>query len=321
MKILTPINNINRIEPLVEAGADEFYFGFANDEDFKIFGEYFELNRMSGFRKYANRFTYDDTINLIKEIRKSGKDSYATINSSGYTQDALNHIEKYIAGLINAGVTGIIVSCPEVLDIVNKHGGNSVISCVGAAYNANTVRFFQKHGAKRIIVPRDLSIDEIEKMKRKVPDMEYETFIMRNGCILSDGNCLGLHQFEHGGICNSIRKSEKQFITSDASYLDLLSYTHSSYDKCLFKQACSLCGIYRMIKIGITACKMVGRVDKEDQVLKDMILVKKNREIALNCETEREYFNKMVFPDHCEEICKYGYNCYFPEIVNHNVRA
>lgn len=231
-------------------------------------------------------------------------------------QQALLYLEKYVSGLIDAGATGIIVSCPEMIDVVRRNGGNPVVSCVGTVYNSASVRYFQELGAVRIIVPRDLKMEEIAKMKNEVPNMEFETFIMRNGCILSDGNCLGLHQFEHGGICNDIRKSEKRFMVADEHDRNKLVETQKKYDACLYKHACALCGIYRMIQIGIDACKMVGRVDRPDQVLEDMKIVSENRKIAMQCWNENEYFEKMIIPDDHENICKLGYSCYFPEIIN-----
>lgn len=320
MNILAPINDISRIESLIDAGADEFFFGFYNNEDMDRFGRYFELNRMSGFGRYANKFNYDDSIELIKRINETGKDSYVTLNSSGYTEDALKYLEKYVAGLVEAGTTGIIVSCPEMIEVVKKNGGHPVISCVGTVYNSASVRYFQELGAVRIILPRDLTMDEIAKMKKEVPDMEYETFIMRNGCILSDGNCLGLHQFEYGGICSSIRKAEKQFAVTYESDRDRLVRTQKLYDTCLYKHACAVCGIYRMIQTGIDACKMVGRVDRPNQVLEDMKFVNTNRTIAMQCLSENEFFERMVLPDDYKEICKLGYTCYFPEIVNPRAR-
>lgn len=320
MNILAPINDSSRIEMLIDAGADEFFFGFYNEEDLDRFGKYFELNRMSGFGRYANKFSYEESIQLIKKIKETGKDCYVTLNSSGYTESALNYLEKYVKGLIEAGVTGIIVSCPEMLNIVKKYDGRCVISCVGTVYNSSTVRFYKNLGADRVIVPRDLSMSEIEKMIKEVPDMEYETFIMRNGCILSDGNCLGLHQFEYGGICSSIRKAKKHFVVTERSYREQLKQTHTLYDHCLYKYACAMCAIYRMVHVGISACKVVGRVDKPDQVLEDIKLVNKNRNIAVRCSSEREFLEKMVLPNDYKNICEHGYSCYFPEIVNPRVR-
>lgn len=319
MKILAPINDSNRIEALIEAGADEFFFGFYNDEDMEQFGEYFELNRMSGFGRYANKFSYEEAKELVKQINEFGKNSYVTLNSSSYAESALTYLEKYIVGFINTGVTGFIVSCPEIMEIVKKHGGQCVVSCIAAVYNSSTARFFKNLGASRIIMPRDLTIHEIEKIKNSVPDMEYEAFIMRNGCILSDGNCLGIHQFKYGGICNSIRKARKCFYATK-DYMKQLSETHDLYDNFLYKNACAICAIYRMVDIGIDACKVVGRVDKPEQVLKDIKIVDENIKIAMKCSSEDEFFNNMIFP-YDKTKCSSGYSCYFPEIINQRVRS
>jgi len=51
-----------------------------------------------------------------------------------------------------------------------------------------------------------------------------------------------------------------------------------------------------------------------------MHFVRKNREIAMSCLTEEEYFEQMILPDGYEQICNCGYSCYFPEIVNKRAR-
>lgn len=320
MNILAPINDAGHLLSLINAGADEFFFGFSEDADTEAFGKYFELNRMSGFGRYANRFTLDESVALVRQIAELGKSSYVTLNSSGYTEQACRRIRGYVDKLVNAGVTGCIVSCPELLEVVRECGGSAVISCVGTVYNEADVRFYKSLGASRVILPRDLSMAEIAQLTERIPEMEFETFIMRNGCILSDGNCLGLHQFEHGGLCKDIRNAEKRFITDSADGLDALQATQKLYDDCLFRYACAACAIYRMISVGITACKMVGRVDRPNQVLKDMFFISKNREIAMDCASEEEYLERMLLPDGYEQICSRGYSCYFPEIINKRVR-
>lgn len=94
MNILAPINDAAQLKPLIDAGADEFYFGFFEDSDTEVFGEYFELNRMSGFGRYANRFTLSEAVSLVRQIAALGKDSYVTLNSSGYTEQAIQRIQS-----------------------------------------------------------------------------------------------------------------------------------------------------------------------------------------------------------------------------------
>ena len=321
MNILAPINDISLLPELIAAGADEFFFGFFNEKDPDLFGKYFELNRMSGYGKYANSFDIESAVTLIKQISTLGKDSYVTINSSGYTDEALERVREYIKILVEAGVTGCIVSCSELLEVVRQCNGKAVISCIGTAYNEADVRFYQALGATRIILPRDLSLSEVSVLKKRIPDMEYEVFAIRNGCILSDGNCLGLHRFEHGGICKDIRHSKKHIFAENESVHTAMQSTQDLYDNCLFKHACAACAIYRMLSIGITACKVVGRVDRPEQVIKDIQFIQKNRNIAQTSADEEEFFAKMILPEGYESICVNGYSCYFPEIENKRIRS
>ena len=69
MKILAPLNAIHYLQPFIDAGADEFFLGFYEEADENRFGRYFELNRMSGFRRNSSRFTFKETIDVIKEIK------------------------------------------------------------------------------------------------------------------------------------------------------------------------------------------------------------------------------------------------------------
>lgn len=319
MKILAPLNDLNYLEPFMEAGADEFFMGFYEEKDEERFGRYFELNRMSGFRRNSSRFTFDEMLRATELIKSKGKEVYITFNSSGYSEEALQYMEKYVRALVDAGADGMIVSCIEAMDMVERMGGKSVISGIGAVYNENTARFYQKHGAKRIIVPRDLTMQEIAEIKKAVPDMEFETFIMRNGCLLSDANCLGLHLDKHGGICLSIKKSEKVFHVSEKKRMEMKK-TQELFDTCLYRTACGLCAIYSMLQADVTACKVVGRLDNHEKVFDDIKLVRDNIEIAKSSSSEEEYMSNMIFPDNSENICSRGYSCYFPEIVNKRVR-
>lgn len=314
MKILAPLNNIDYLDAFIEAGADEFFLGFYEEANEVKFGRYFELNRMSGFRRNSSRFTFEEIKRLVKEIKSRGKSAYITFNSSGYTEDAIRYMEPYIEGLVEAGVDGFIVSCLEMMDLVHRKCGNIIISGIGTTYNQYTAEFYKKYGAQRIILPRDLTMEEIKKIIKTVPGIEYEVFIMRNGCILSDGNCLGLHLNRHGGVCKSIRESEKVFSCSSEEQLQRLKETQRDYDHCLYKNACGICAIFSMIHAGVNACKVVGRLDNHDRVLEDIRLVKENINIALSCKTADEYLANVKIPNSYKEYCT-RFSCYYPEIV------
>lgn len=319
VKILVPLNHIERLPDYSQAGANEFYLGFHCDSWQRRFGEYADLNRLTGFRNLANPHNFQEILEIIQEGKKKDLAIYILFNSSLYSREQLEWVQAYMEQLKEVEVEGIIVSCFELLILAKKIGLFTIISTIAGVYNEDIARFYQEHGANRIILPRDLSVDEIEDIVHKVPQLEYEVFMMRNGCAFSDSNCLGMHRNERRSICGELRNSK---ITTNIRGKDdydprKAEKNNQLYCKEFHTISCGLCSIYRFVKLGITAAKIVGRSDEWKHICKDISLVKQNIEIAKSCSSQEEYLRQMVWPEDHEEVCRTGLSCYYPEIRFH----
>lgn len=317
MKALVPLNNMEHIDDYIEAGAGEFYIGFYDEAWREKFGEYADINRLTGFKENANPYNLEEVIDIINSVKEKGAMIYVTFNASLYEEAHLSYIKAYMKRLKEStNLDGVIVSCPELVDIAVNLGINVVVSTISGVYNSDIAKFYINLGAKRIILPRDLSITEIEAITHSVPDVEYEIFMMRNGCRYSDGNCLGFHRSEKSAICGCIGGANRNlhleggdFKTKHAVELNDIVYTQSFHNN-----ACGLCSIYRFVKIGIAAGKIVGRSDEWQYICQDIRLIKQNVEIAQACQSEEEYLEKMIFPNDSALKCKMGLSCYYPEV-------
>lgn len=316
MKVLVPLNNIEHIDDYIEAGAEEFYIGFYDEAWWEKFGEYADINRLTGFKKDANPYSFDEVLGIISQVKQKGVNIYVTFNSSLYSQEQLDYIEGYFVKLKETPLDGVIVSCTELVEMAQKLGIDSVISTIAGVYNSDITRYYCELGAKRIILPRDLSTKEIEEIVHKVPDTEYEIFMMRNGCRFSDANCLGFHRSEKASICaclgnagRDLKLDGKNFKEKHEIELNDMVYTQNFHHF-----ACGVCSIYRFVKLGINAGKIVGRSDEWQNICHDIRLIKQNVEIARNCQSEEEYLERMIFPDDQTFMCKMGLSCYYPEI-------
>lgn len=316
MKILVPLNNMEHIDDYIDAGAGEFYIGFYDEEWTNKFGDFADINRMSGFKENANPFSLEEVIEIITKVKEKGMLIYVTFNSSIYSEEQLSEIKKYFIALKEGGVDGVIVSCIELVEIANQLELSAVVSTIGGVYNTQIARFYKDKGTKRIIIPRDLSVDEIEAIVKEVPDVEYEVFMMRNGCMFSDANCLGMHRNESCSICGSLVSVDSEIRLKDNSFkkrhnveLNDLIYTKSFHE-----YACGLCSIYRFVKMNITACKIVGRTDEWKNICNDIRYVKQNIEIAEKCKSQEEFLEQMQLPEESRRMCKLGLSCYYPEM-------
>jgi len=122
---------------------------------------------MSGFLEIANNCDFNMVLNAIDEVKELNKHLYITFNSSIYSMEQLNYIENYFRVLKDKKADGVIVSTIELVHLARKIGIPSVISTIAGVYNSDITKFYKECGAKRIILPRDLSIEEINQIVLK----------------------------------------------------------------------------------------------------------------------------------------------------------
>ncbi|MBE6024193.1 MAG: U32 family peptidase [Cellulosilyticum sp.] len=316
MNVLVPLNNIDHIDDYIEAGAREFYIGFYDEAWWEKFGEYADINRLTGFKKDANPYNFEEVLEIIRQVKQRDVQVYVTFNSSIYNQEQLAYVEGYMQRLKETPLDGVIVSCAELVEVAKKVGLSAVISTIAGIYNSDLTKFYCDLGAKRVILPRDLSIKEIEEIVKKQPNVEYEIFMMRNGCRFSDSNCLGFHRLEKTSICACVGNAGRDLGVKGKGFKEKheVELNDIVYTQNFHNMTCGICSIYRFVKLGITAGKIVGRSDEWRNICEDIRLIRKNVEIARSCETEEEYLERMIFPNGHETMCKMGLSCYYPEI-------
>lgn len=319
MKILVPLNEFHHFEGFYEAGAREFYLGFYDEEWSRKYGIYHDINRLSGFGKMANQYSLQELCQEIEELghrrERTETSIYLTINASVYSTEQMKDLKDYIERLAMSGIDGVIVSSLELTMLAKEIGIPAVISTIAGVYNADAVKVYQEHGAKRVILPRDLSIEEIRTIVEQVPEMEYEIFLMRNGCAFSDSNCLGFHRQEMCSVCSSLSRAKVSLYPAmDYKTEHDTLINHEIYGKYFHDMTCGLCAIYRFLQMGISACKIVGRAEEYEAICKDIRYVANNMGIARRCKSEDEYLSLMQFPDNKQELCRLGLSCYYPEV-------
>lgn len=316
--ILVPLNSRENIDHFIKAGADEFYMGFFDESWTNICGEYSEINRMSGFKSVANRYQFAELLDIVKCVKDKQRDIFVTINSAAYSPREMDLLSGYFEKLADAGADGVIISTPELVRKALEYKLKPVASTMCGIYNSDIASLYKKIGVDRMIIPRDLSSMEIQKMTEKNPDVQYEVFLMRNGCQFSDSHCLGFHRREHGSMCGALNGGRIHIFSQnnggfksrhDIELNDLL------YRGAWHKQAaCGLCALYRFVHMNIAAYKIVGRADDEKKVLRDIELVRENILLAKEATSEEEFLEKMRLIDNSYSGCKCGFGCYYPEI-------
>lgn len=316
MKILVPLNNTDNIADLVAVGADEFYIGFYDSSWKSNSIDYYDLNRMSGFAEDANKYSLSELIVPVEMVHCLGKKIYVTLNSPYYGANQLSRIQEYLKVLKDISVDGVIASDIRVIELCARIGINAIASTMCGIYNSQILSRYVEAGVKRAIIPRDVSLKDVEMIVSRFPNIEYEVFMMRNGCKFSDSNCLGLHCYPRGALCRTLKRSKKQIggigETFDLRQKVILNET-------LFRElyefeACGMCALFDFLKMKIYSLKIVGRAAEQNEILASVTLLKRNIEIAEKSSSRDEYLENMIFPPNKNKICFMGLSCYYPEI-------
>ena len=176
IELLAPAGDLEKLKMAILYGADAVY----------IAGENF------GLRTASKNFTEEQMREAVDFVKKNNKKIYVTCNIIPHNDD-FEGLESYLKYLQEVGVDAIIVADPGVLMIAKETVPDMEIHWSTQANNTNfnSARFWYKQGVKRVVTARELSFEEIKKIRGEIPsDMDIESFVHGAMCISYSGRCL-----------------------------------------------------------------------------------------------------------------------------------
>lgn len=158
----------------------------------------------AGQPRYSLRVRENDFHNpevmaeAIKEAHALGKKFYLASNIAAHNSKVATY-ERDLEQIIAMGPDALIMSDPGLIMLVRERWPHMPVhlSVQANATNWATVKFWQQQGLERVILSRELSLDEIEQIQRQCPDMELEVFVHGALCIAYSGRCLLSGYFNH----------------------------------------------------------------------------------------------------------------------------
>ena len=175
VELLAPAGGFSKLKTAFYFGADAAYIG----------GKEFSL------RSFADNFTRDELKSAVEFAHSQNKKIYVTTNIVAKNED-LKKLEDYFAFLEDCKADGAIISDIGAFAAAKKKAPklNLHISTQANVTNKYSVKFWSEQGAKRIILARELSLDEIREIKDYNPEVELEAFVHGAMCISYSGRCL-----------------------------------------------------------------------------------------------------------------------------------
>ena len=173
IELLAPAGNLEKLKAALIYGADAVYVG----------GREFSL------RAFGDNFSDDDLIAGVEFTHALGKKIYAAVNVFAHNDD-LDRLEDYIAFLDRIGIDALLISDLGVFSIAKSivRRAELHVSTQANTTNWRAVNVWQKLGASRIVLARELSFDEIRSIARH-STAELEMFVHGAMCLSYSGRC------------------------------------------------------------------------------------------------------------------------------------
>ena len=167
MELLAPAGNMDCLKAAVQSGADAFYFA----------------GKQFGARSFADNFSEEEIKAAAEYCRLYGAKSYVTVNTMTLDRE-FSALDRYIKVLADSGIDGVIVQDIGVMARIHQlcpslplHGSTQM-----TVHNLAGVKALERMGAKRVVLAREMSAQEIAHVIRHCT-AEIEVFVHGAMCM------------------------------------------------------------------------------------------------------------------------------------------
>ena len=250
IELLSPAGDMERLRMSLAYGADAVYLA---GPDF-------------GMRSFAGNFTPEELRQAVELCHSRGVAVHVTCNTMPRNDEAAR-LPEWLEFLQAAGVDAAILADVGVLSLLKKHapGVKAHISTQASVSNYQAAAAWYELGASRVILARELSLDEIREIRAKAPPaLELEAFVHGAMCVSYSGRCL-LSNYMTGrdssrGACAQPCRYQYALVEEKrpGEYFPVFedeqgTYILNSRDMCMIDHLGDLCGA------GLSSLKIEGR--------------------------------------------------------------
>lgn len=311
-EILAPAGNIEKLETALKYGADAVYVGVPG----------------LSLRTKTSEMTFESLKTGIDIAHDSGKRIYAALNIFPQNND-LAYIEETLVKLKEMNIDAAIVSDPGVIDIAGRvaKGLDLHLSTQANTTNLAAVKFWKRHGIKRVVLAREMSLEEIAQIAQNAKNVEVEAFVHGAMCMSYSGRCM-LSSYMTGRTANHGECAQpcrwEYFLKETSRDVPMIieedergTYIMNSKDLCLVDH------IALIVASGISSIKIEGRMKSSYYVAN----VVRSYRYAIDkiFEDPDSYSLDSIVSDELKTVSNRGYTTGFyfskPDETTHNYKT
>ena len=247
LELLAPAKNLECGIAAIDHGADAVYIG----------ADHF------GARAAAGNST-DDIARLCSYAHQFGARVYVTVNTIVYDNE-IDSVRRLLKRIGEAGADAILVQDMALVSMLSDIGLEMHASTQTDNRTAEKVEWLRRLGFKRVVLARELSVDEIAEIHAKHPDVELEVFVHGALCVSYSGQCYAsqycFQRSANRGECAQFCRLKFDLVDAEGKVIE--------HDRHLLslKDMCQIDNLERLAEAGAVSFKIEGR-------LKDVAYVK-----------------------------------------------
>ena len=247
LELLAPAKNLECGIAAIDHGADAVYIG----------ADHF------GARAAAGNST-DDIARLCSYAHQFGARVYVTVNTIVYDNE-IDSVRSLLKRIGEAGADAILVQDMALVSMLSDIGLEMHASTQTDNRTADKVEWLRGLGFKRVVLARELSVDEIAEIHAKHPDVELEVFVHGALCVSYSGQCYAsqycFQRSANRGECAQFCRLKFDLVDAEGKVIE--------HDRHLLslKDMCQIDNLERLAEAGAVSFKIEGR-------LKDVAYVK-----------------------------------------------
>lgn len=251
IELLSPAGNFEKLQAALRYGADAVYLA----------------GRRFGMRAAADCFTIDELKTAAELCHTNGKKLYLTLNVMPHPYEYPD-LERFLNEIKDIPIDAYIIADLGVLSLVKRISPDKEIhiSTQASVLSAESANMYMSLGAKRVVLSRELTFDEIADIRAKTPqELELEAFIHGAMCISYSGRCFISNHFTgrdaNRGACTQPCRWIYNFTEEKRPDMPITAIESESGTLLLgSKDLCMIEHIPELIKSGVTSFKIEGRM-------------------------------------------------------------
>ena len=289
IELLSPAGDLERLKVTLLYGADACYIG-----GYKY-----------GLRANAVNFSIEEIKEACSFAHNLGKKVYLTMNMVFHNED-YEEVKDYIKEVVESGIDAFILSELNLVKYIKENYLNVEVHISTQNTNTNylSVQFLKSLGVDRVVLAREVGIDDIEKIGHLV-DVDLEVFIHGAMCTFYSGRCALSSYFTNrdanrGGcsqVCRFLFKDEKDsFFSLATKDLNLIDYITKLIDLNVasLKVEGRMRSIYYLATVIGTYRKLIDKYIDKTLTEEDINKFKENLERVSNRENSSQYMKNEI---------------------------